>query len=103
MDLYKTCRALWGETEQAVCHGLHGPSGTIAVLSILKLLSKTVFADRKYNAEGCELVIPPNVPFYEHFLTQHTDLNIDSDSLLSQIYLRSEELFQTGLKLSKFV
>ena len=27
----------------------HGPSGTNAVLSILKLLSKTVFADRKIN------------------------------------------------------
>ena len=45
----------------------HGPSETISVLSILKLLSKTVFADRKCNAEGCDLVIRPNVPFYEHF------------------------------------
>ena len=79
----------------------HGPPGTITVLSVLKLLSKTVFADRQCNMEGCDFVIPPNVPCYEHFLSQHTDLNIDS--LLSQIYSCSEELFQTGLKLSKFV
>ena len=81
----------------------HGPSGTIAVLSILKLLCKTVFADRKCNVEGCDFVVPPNATCYEHLLTQHTDLNIDIDSLLSQIFLCSEELFQTGLKLSKFV
>ena len=79
----------------------HGPPGTITVLSVLKLLSKTVFADRQCNMEGCDFVIPPNVPCYEHFLSQHTDLNIDS--LLSQIYSCSEELFQTGLKLGKFV
>ena len=53
--------------------------------------------------EGCDFVIPPYVACYEHFLSQHTDLNIDIDSLLSQIYSCSEELFQTGLKLSKFV
>ena len=81
----------------------HGPPGTITVLSVLKLQSKTVFADRKCNMEGCDFVIPPNVACYEHFLSQHTDMNIDIDSLLSQIYSCSEELFQTGLKLSKFV
>ena len=81
----------------------HGPSGTNVVLSILKLLSKTVFADRKCNVEGCDLVVPPNAACYEHLLSQHTDLNIDIDSLLSQIFLCSEELFQTGLKLSKFM
>ena len=76
----------------------HGPPGTIAVLSVLKLLSKTVFADRKCNMECCDFVIPPNIACYEHFLSLHTDLNIDIDSLLSQIYSCSEELFQTGLK-----
>ena len=81
----------------------HSPSGTIAVLSIIKLLSKSVFADRKCNVEGCDFVIPPNVAYYEHFLTQHMDLNIDSDSLFSQIYSCSDKRFQTGLKLSKFV
>ena len=45
----------------------HGPSGTNAVLSILKLLSKTVFADRKCNVEGCDFVIPPNAACCEHF------------------------------------
>ena len=70
---------------------------------ILKLLSKTIFADRKSIVEGCGFVIPPNAACYEHFLSQHIDLDIDIDSLLSQIFLCSEELFQTGLKLSKFV
>ena len=79
----------------------HGPPGTITVLTVLKLLSKTVFVDRQCNMEGCDFVIAPNVPCFEHFLSQHTDLNIDS--LLSQIYSCSEELFQTGLELSKFV
>ena len=37
----------------------HGPSGTIAVLTILKLLCKTVFADRKCNVPECDFVIPP--------------------------------------------
>ena len=60
-----------------------GPTGTIAVLSILKLLSKTVFADRKCNVEGGDFIVPPNSACHEHFLTQHTDLNIDIASLLS--------------------
>ena len=81
----------------------HGLPGTIAVLSVLKLLSKTDFADRQCNMEGCDFVILPNVACYEHYLSQHMDLIIDIDSLLSQIYSCSEELFQTGLKLSKFV
>ena len=75
----------------------HAPSGTIG-LSILKLLSKSVFADRKCNVEGCEFITSHNVAYYEHFLTQYTNLNIDSDSLLRQIYSCSKELFQTGLK-----
>ena len=65
----------------------HGPSGTNTVLSILKLLSKSVFADRKCNVEGCDFVVPPNAACYEHFLSQHTDLGIDIDSLLSQIFM----------------
>ena len=65
----------------------HGPTGTIAVLSILKLLSKTVFADRKCNVEGCDFIVPPNSACHDHFLTQHTDLNIDIASLLSYVYL----------------
>ena len=37
------------------------------------------------------------------FLTQHTDLSMDIDSLFDTIRLCSEELFTIGLKLSKFV
>ena len=72
----------------------HGPPGTIAVLSILKLLSKTVFANRQCNVEGCDFVIPPNTACHEHFLTQHTDLNIDIDSLLSQIFYVQKNFFK---------
>ena len=56
----------------------HGPPGTIAALSILKLLSKSVFADRKCSMEGCDFITSPNVAHYEHILTQLTDLNIVS-------------------------
>ena len=52
--------------------------------------------------EGCDFIVPPYSACHEHFLTQHTDLNIDIVSLLSYVYLCSEELFQTGLKLSIF-
>ena len=45
----------------------HGPSGTITVLLILKLLSKIVFADKKCNVEGCDFIVPPNAASYEHF------------------------------------
>ena len=75
----------------------HGPPGTITVLSILKLLSKTVFANRQCNVEGCYFVIPPNAACHEHFL------NPTYRSEYRHRLLCSEELFQTGLKLSKFV
>ena len=101
IDCCRSCQQ-YGVAESLGYSALdHGPPGTIAVLSVLKLLSKTVFTDRQCNMEGCDFVIPPNVACYEHFLSQHTDLNIDINSLLSQIYSCSEELFQTGLKLSK--
>ena len=74
----------------------YDPSGTIAVLSILKLLSKTVFADRQCSVEGCDFVVPPNAACYEHFLTQHMDLNIDK-------YTYVQNFFKLVLKLSKFV
>ena len=37
-----------------------GPGGTVASLSVLKLLCKTVFADRKCPVEPCNFVIPPD-------------------------------------------
>ena len=60
----------------------HGPSGTIAVLLVLKLLCKTVFADRKCNVAECDFIVPLNTAYREHYLTQHTDMSIDTDSLL---------------------
>ena len=80
-----------------------GPTGTLASLSILKLLCKTVFADRKCPVELCSETIPSDHALNNHFLTQHTDLNMDIDSLFDTICSCSEELFTIGLKLSKFV
>ena len=80
-----------------------GPTGTLASLSILKLLCKTVFADRKCPVELCSETIPSDHALNNHFLTQHTDLNMDMDSLFDTICSCSEELFTIGLKLSKFV
>ena len=80
-----------------------GPMDTLASLSILKLLCKTVFADRKCPVELCNETIPSGHALNDHFLTQHTDLSMDIDSLFDTIRLCSEELFTIGLKLSKFV
>ena len=60
----------------------HGSSGTIAVLSVLKLLCKTVFADRKCNVAECDFIVPLNTAYCEHHLTKHKDMSIDTDSLL---------------------
>ena len=74
------------------------------MLLILKLLSKTVFADRKCNVEGCDFVVPPNAACYEQFLTQHTDLNVDIDSLLSQyIYVQKINVFKLVLNSVKLI
>ena len=80
-----------------------GPTGILASLSILKLLCKTVFADRKCPVELCSETIPSDHALNNHFLTQHTDLNVGIDSLFDTICSCSEELFTIGLKLSKFV
>jgi len=52
-----------------------GPTGTLASLSILKLLCKTMFADRKCPVELCNETIPSGHALNDHFLTQHTDLS----------------------------
>ena len=62
-----------------------------------------VFADRKCPVELCSEIIPSDHALNNHFLTQHTDLNMDIDSLFDTICSCSEELFTIGLKLSKFV
>ena len=50
----------------------HGPGGTTALLSILKLICKPVFA---LCMVECNYVIPADCALCEHFLTHHTDLN----------------------------
>ena len=80
-----------------------GPGGTVASLSVLKLLCKTVFADRKCPVEPCNIVVPPDCALCEHFLAQHTDLKSNTKSLFDLICVCSEELFTSGHNLSKFV
>ena len=62
-----------------------GPSGTVASLSILKLLCKTVFGDRKCPVELCTEIIPSGQALNNHFLTQHTNVSMDIDSLFDTI------------------
>ena len=52
-----------------------------------------LFNDRKCPVELYNETIPSGQAFNEHFLTQHTDLSMDIDSLFDTICLCSEELF----------
>ena len=55
------CLKLWDAALE------HGPSGTLASYLIVKLLSKTVFSDRKCSVEQCSAIIPPDCALSEHF------------------------------------
>ena len=62
------------------------PKGTaISSLSILKLLCKTVFTDQTRPMELCDFVIPPECAFCDYFLAEHTDVALDSTSLVDLI------------------
>ena len=77
----------------------NSPKGTV---SVLKLLCKTVFTDRTCPVELCNFVIPLDCALCDHFLAEHTDLALDSNSLVDLICLSLcsfEELFSIGLKL----
>ena len=45
----------------------HGPGGTTALLSILKLICKPVFSDRVCPMVECNYVIPADSALCEHF------------------------------------
>ena len=62
----------------------HGPGGTTALLSILKLICKPVFSDKVYPMDECNYAMPSDCALCEHFLTQHTNLNL---AVLSQTLL----------------
>ena len=94
--------ALWDGWKYGMQPRTVALGGTVASLSVLKLLCKTVFADRKCPVEPCNFVVPPDCALCEHFLAQHTDLK-------SRLYLTlfvsvlNSELFTFGHSLSKFV
>ena len=82
----------------------HGPDGTTAVLSILELICKTALSDRVCcPMDECKCVIPTDYALCEHFLAQHTDLDVDIDSIIEKLCCCSEDLLCHGRRLSKFV
>ena len=81
----------------------NGPKGTISSLSIFKLLCKTIFTARTCPMELCDIV-PPVCTLSDHFLAEHTNLALDSNTLVDLICSGSfEELFSIGLKLCHFL
>ena len=78
----------------------NGPKGTISSLSILNLLCKTVSSDWTCPVELCDFVIPPDCALSDHFLAEHTDLALDSNtSFVDLICVCSfEGLLSIGLK-----
>ena len=80
------------------------PKGTISSLSILKVLCKTVFTDRICPRELYNFIFPLDCALCDHFLAEHIDLALDSNSNVDLICLCSvEELFSIGLTLCHFV
>ena len=81
----------------------HGPGGTTVVRSVLKLICKTAFSDRVCPMDECKRVIPTNCALPEHFLAQHTNLDVDVNRIIEKLCCCSEDLFSNGQHLSKFV
>ena len=73
-------------------------------ISSLKLLCKTAFTDQTCPVELCDFVVPPDCTLSDHFLAEHTDLALDSNTLVDLICSGSfEGLFSIGLKLCHFL
>ena len=80
------CLKLWDAVLE------HGPSGTLASYFIVKLLSKTVFSDRKCSVEQCSAIIPPDCAL-SNISTQHTDLSTDHPLYTRQAHLLQKDTF----------
>ena len=80
----------------------HGLNGTRAGLAILKLLSLTVFSDRRCPVDDCEHIVPEGTPFYTHFTECHTDF--ESSHTLSELIINlSPEHFSDLQKLDSSI
>ena len=73
----------------------HGVNGTRAGIAILKLLSLTVFSDRRCPVDDCEYIVPEGTPLCMHFTECHTTLesNHTPDNLAELIINLSPEHF----------
>ena len=65
----------------------HGPDGTRSSLSLLKLLSLTVFSDGICPASNCSYIVPEKSSLCGHFLQCHADISseITPDYLTNSI------------------
>ena len=73
----------------------HGVNGTRAGLALLKLLSVTLFSDRRCPMDDCVYVVLEETPLCVHFIECHTGLepNHTPDNLSEQIIDLSPEHF----------
>ena len=73
----------------------HGVNATRAGIAILKLLSLTVFSDRRCTVDDCEYIVPEGTPLCVHFTECHTTLesNHTPDNLADLIINLSPEHF----------
>ena len=66
----------------------HGSNGTRAGLAILKLLSLTMFSDRRCPVDDCQHIVPEETPFCAHFTECHTDLvSNNTPDILSELLI----------------
>ena len=66
----------------------HGMQGTMSAMSVLKLISMTVFEDRTCPADEGDYVLQENTSLCEHYIKTHTDLPADftPDSFINIIF-----------------
>ena len=81
-------KRLW---DTALDHGVNGRAG----IAILKLLSLTVFSDRRCPVDDCEYIVPEGTPLCMHFTECHTTLesNHTPENLAELIINSSPEHF----------
>ena len=79
----------------------HGVNATRAGIAILKLLSLTVFSDRRCAVDDCQYIVPEGTPLCVHFTECHTTLesNHTPDNLADLIINLSPEHFSELQKL----
>ena len=57
----------------------YGANGTKSALTVLKLLSMTLFGQRICPVDECDYVVPENTPLCAHFIQNHV-INLPAGS-----------------------